>query len=292
MFSLYLTNLAILVNISRHDEGSLFLTPEFCPLKWTSYWFKQSKYHKSVLQRVSLLGRYICSYSALSVHLLSVLSHPGQMCEIIAFTWDVSQHPPFWQEKTSLQGWVLLQNGASLPWVPERGWAVQGGIFADDTIMISFPKAEVLLAFCCLLPFLCYDTVAVSQMPLQPLCRNCPGWRLHLTGTFHCKAETLILLPTWMWSWINYLPINALASLPEKSVQNRLRSDVYLANAYKEPRDQGMEHAIEISPMLLLLTWSLTFLCVNKSWRGKAFGMTREHTNAGNVSSIYGDLNF
>lgn len=42
--------------------------------------------------------------------------------------------------------------------------------------------------------------------------------------------------------------------------------------------------------MLLLLTWSLTFPCVNKSWRGKASGMTRKHTNSGNVSSIYGEF--
>jgi len=31
-----------------------------------------------------------------------------------------------------------------LPQVPERGWAAQGGILADDTVMISLPKAEIV----------------------------------------------------------------------------------------------------------------------------------------------------
>lgn len=132
------------------------------------------------------------------------------------------------------------------------------------------PKAEIL--FVCYLPFSCYDSEGLFFFLLffPPDAFRAPLLKLSLWmcashWDHSLQAETFILLPRCMQPWLNYLPINALASLLEKLVQNQLCTDVYSANAYKEPRDPGMEHAVEISTMLLLLMWSLTFLCVNKS---------------------------
>lgn len=163
---------------------------------------------------------------------------------------------------------LFARTGAPAVWVlsPSNPWQSQEGISADGIIMLS-PKAEILFV-CCLLPFPGYDrffffffSPDVFRAPLQKLSL----WMCASHWDHSLQAETFILLPRCMRPWLNYLPINALASLLEKLVQNQLCTDVYSANAYKEPRDPGMEHAVEISTMLLLLMWSLTFLCVNKS---------------------------